>query len=78
MLVAAVQSMAWGRARGAHAACTGRSIEQNSISGSLPTEIGKLSRLATLYGFFSLPGLWRIWEALAHQCSLWHLVLKSE
>ena len=49
MLVAAMQSMAQGRARGAHAACAGRNVKQNSISGSLPTEIGQLSSLGYLY-----------------------------
>ena len=50
MLVAAVQSMTCERARGAHAACAGRYAYQNSISGSLPTEIGQLSSLEQLYG----------------------------
>ena len=49
MLVAAMQSMAWGRASGAHTACTGRNGDQNRISGSLPTEIGLLRSLLCLY-----------------------------
>ena len=57
MLVAATQSMAQGRARGAHTACAGRYVYQNSISGSLPTEIGQLSSLVRLYGPLPLLGL---------------------
>ena len=45
-----MQSMACKRASGVHAACAARDLEQNSISGSLPTEIGKLSSLENLYG----------------------------
>ena len=48
MLVSAVQSMARRKARGAHTACAGRYVYQNSISGSLPTEIGQLSSLEQL------------------------------
>ena len=33
----------------AYSACAGRDVSQNSISGSLPAEIGKLGRLVNLY-----------------------------
>ena len=49
VVVAAMQSMAMGEGSGAHSACAGRLVFQNSISGSLPTEIGLLSRLVGLY-----------------------------
>ena len=62
MLVAAIQSMAWGMAGRAHTACTGRSISENSISGSLPTEIRLLSRLQKLYSPSLCSGL------LVHFC----------
>ena len=54
MPVAAMQSMAQGRATKAHAAYAGRDVNRNSISGSLPTEIGQLSSLVYLYGPLSL------------------------
>ena len=47
-----------------HTACAGRDIDQNSISGSLPTEIGLLSRLSTLYGPSLCWGLWYTFETL--------------
>ena len=70
MLVAAIQSMAWGRASGAHTAYTGRYVTQNSISGSLPTEIGMLSSLVILYGPLLCWGLWYTFVALVGACAL--------
>ena len=64
MLVAAVQSMACGRASRAHAACACRHIPQNSISGSLPTEIGLLSSIETLYRPSLCWELWYTFQAL--------------
>ena len=57
-----MQSMALKRASGAHSAYAGRSVNQNSFSGSLPAEIGQLSGLVNLYG----PSLFLSARALVH------------
>ena len=42
----------------------GRHVHHNSISGSLPTEIGKLNSILHLYDSLSLQWLWHTLEAL--------------
>ena len=78
MLVAAMQSMACGRAHRVHTACAGRNVYQNSISGSLPTEIGKLGRLTSLYCPSFCLGPWgtlRLCEGAGTSC--WWLLYRA-
>ena len=64
VLVAAMHNMACGRASRAHTACACRAVQENSISGSLPTEIGPLSSLVYLYALSLSLGLWSTFQAL--------------